>query len=57
MILPILVLDVRDVVIADAQGLEILRLLENARGLCEVHDGLGVALQKEIVNFEAPGIQ
>jgi hypothetical protein len=57
MILPILVLNVCDVIIADTQRLEILRLLENAGGLCEVHDGLGVALQKEIVDLEAPCVQ
>ena len=57
MILPILVLNVRDVIITDTQRLEILRLLEYAGGLCEVHDGLGVALQKEIVDLEAPCVQ
>lgn len=56
-ILPILVLNIRDVIIADPQCLEILRLLENAGRLREVHDGLRVAFHKEIVNFEAPCVQ
>ena len=56
-VLSILVLNIRDVIVADAQCLEILRLLEYAGCLCEVHDGLRVTLQKEIVDLEASRVQ
>ena len=57
MILSIFVLNVSNIVVANAKGFKILRFFENACGLSQVHNCIGIVFLKEIVDLESARVQ